>query len=268
MCRPTRSPSAAAPRLVRFVGRLAIATACLTTPLAAQTSSFSSGTIHNADPLTTFTTFGKDMLGLKVTWTFTDGTFDSGTFGSFNTAGNDLAAGVNKNGLQLGLLWFSDTFLDLWFVSNNTGKSVSSIQLNGQPGKVVFDCGWTSTGCAAVGNPSGQVGSENSAQGHTFQANFFSEFQGPVAGHYTNLVGLSGGAPVGDIFEQFTMTFAEGFGTGNSFGFKLDTDNTSGMITERQVPPPVTAVPEPASVALLAAGIGALAVAQRRRAAS
>jgi PEP-CTERM motif len=234
-------------------------------PLAAQTSTFVTGTTYSSDPLNTFETFGQYMLGIGVHWTYTDGTTGSSTFGPFIGPGNDLLAGVKKDGFMLGLGWNSDTFMDSWFVANNTGKSISSIRLNGQPGKVVFDCNWTSTECATVGgNSSTQFGSLNSARGWTFQAIFYDPFFGPVTGEYANLVGLGGAPPVGDIFEQFTMRFANGFDSGNILGFKLDTDNTSGIISERVPPPPVTSVPEPSTIVLLAVGLASIVALKRQ----
>lgn len=249
--------------LARVGAAFLIASAALAMPAAAQTSTFVAGTTYNADPLTTFTTFGQNMLGMNVNWTYTDGSFDSAVFGSFIGPGNDLLAGVKKNGLMFGLQWNGDTFMDSWFALNGTGKSIASIRLNGQAGKVVFDCGWTGSACATVGDPNFQIGSTNSARGWTFQSPYAGMFNGGLTGEYANLVGLSGGAPVGDIFEQFTMRFANGFSNGDYFDFKLDTDNTSGVITRGE--PPVSTVPEPATFTLLLAGFGLLAWRRRVR---
>ncbi|GAB1342843.1 PEP-CTERM sorting domain-containing protein [Gemmatimonas sp.] len=236
----------------------------VTTPVAAQTSTFVAGTTYSSDPLNTYTTFGQYMLGMNMTWTFDDGSFDSAVFAPFIGPSNDLMAGVKKNGLMFGLEWNDDTFMDSWFADNKTGKTISSIRLNGQPGKVVFDCGWTSNGCAAVGDPEMLIGSTNSARGRSFQVGFTIGTSMAITGEYANLVGLGGAEPVGDIFEQFTMRFTNGFVNNGYVGFLLDTDNTSGVIT-RRVPPPVSTVPEPTSSALMLLGFSVLWGARHRR---
>jgi hypothetical protein len=81
-----------------------------------------------------------------------------------------------------------------------------------------------------------------------------------VSAEYSNLFRLSGAAgPVGDLFEQLTISFANGLATGTTYRFRADTDNSPF-----DAPPP-TAVPEPASLALLLSGMAGVAAAHRRR---
>jgi PEP-CTERM motif len=90
-----------------------------------------------------------------------------------------------------------------------------------------------------------------------------------VTGIYSNLVGLTGIPPVGDLFEQFTMQFDSGNGAGLSgdFFFAVDTDNIiANSVLVPIDPAPSTTVPEPSTYALMAAGLaGMLLMARRRR---
>ncbi len=85
-------------------------------------------------------------------------------------------------------------------------------------------------------------------------------FTGSVFGEYANLVSVIPNAPVGDLFEQLTLTFGGGgMGAGQSYTFRADTDSSP---SDR---PPPTVVPEPSTYALVATGLAALAFARRRR---
>jgi hypothetical protein len=247
-----------------LAGAAAALIAAVTTPALAQTNSFVQGTVYDAPALTTFTTDSEKMIGMRVTWTFDDNTTGTANWTGF---GPD-AFGVNVGGFRVQRERFADTFFMPWSVINNSGKGITSVRFNGQPGRVVFDCGWTSTGCAANQDPQQQMGSPNSARGWSLSTLGFggaNVYTGGVVGQYANLVGLVGAAPVGDLFEQLTISFSDVLASGQIYGFRADTDNTSGDIP---VPPPVVpppTVPEPATWSLLVAGLGVVVVTQRRR---
>jgi hypothetical protein len=85
-------------------------------------------------------------------------------------------------------------------------------------------------------------------------------FAGAVLGEYANLVSVTPNAPVGDLFEQLTLTFVGGMGAGDTYFFRADTDSSP-----TNQPPPTQVVPEPSTYALLATGLAALAMRRRRR---
>lgn len=247
-----------------FVPLLAgLAGALVVAPLHAQTNTFVTGTRYDAPPLTTFTTFGENMLGMRVTWTFTDGSFGTAAWGQF---GPDNF-GVNNAEFRVRLGRFDDTFFSAWSVTNrSSSKTLASVRFNGQPGKIVFDCGWTATGCAANQDPAMLVGSVNSARGWSLSTIGFGGndiYTGGVLGRYANAVGVGGADPVGDLFEELTLSFVDGMAAGFTYGFRADTDNTSGPIPDPQPTP----VPEPGTTGLALAG-GLLLLAARRRRAS
>jgi hypothetical protein len=243
-------------RALRRLCTSAVGLALLTPGLQAQTSTFAAGTVFNAPALTTFTTFGENMVGMRVTWTYDDGTFGTANWVRF---GAD-AYGVNVGGFRVSMGRFSDTFMDAWSVINNTGRGITAVRFNGQEGRIVFDCGWTTAGCATAGDPASLAGSPNSARGWTLQTLGFGGsniYTGGVRGVYENLVGLEGAAPVGDIFEQLTIFFTDGLATGQLYGVRADTDNTSADIP---VPgtPPTAVIPEPSTYLLMLTGLGGL----------
>jgi MYXO-CTERM domain-containing protein len=241
----------------------------LTTPLQGQSNSFLPGTRYDAPPLTTFTTFGEDMIGMRVSWSFSDGSFGSANWSSF---GAD-AYGVNTADFRVQMGRYSDTYMDAWSVTNrSTTKTLSSVRFNGQLGRVVFDCGWTSSGCAALQDPVGTPeGSVNSARGWSMSTLGFGGdniYRGGVLGIYANEVGVGGADPVGDLFEQLTIVYTDGMAPGFTHGFRADTDNTSTDIPDPVTPGPgpgPVPVPEPASAALALLGGAALLATRRRR---
>lgn len=242
-----------------------LASVLLALPIAAQSNTFVDGTRYDAPPLTTFQTFGENMLGMKVSWTFTDGSFGTASWGQF---GPDNF-GVNAAEFRVRLGRFDDTFFSAWSVTNrSTTKTLSSVRFNGQPGRIVFDCGWTPSGCAATGDPDMLEGSVNSARGSSLITIGFGGddiYRGGVAGEYANAVGVGGAEPVGDLFEQLTISFTDGMAAGFTYGFRADTDNTSDDIPDPRDPGP-TPVPEPAPLTLLLLGALMLPRAMRQRA--
>lgn len=236
------------------------------TPAHAQVNTFLAGTRYDAPPLTTFTTFGENMVGMRVSWSFSDGSFGTANWASF---GPD-AYGVNTADFRVSMGRFSDTFMDAWSVSNrSTTKTLTSVRFNGQPGRVVFDCGWTTSGCADLQDPQQLTGSENSARGWTLSTLGFGGdniYAGGVLGIYANLVGVGGANPLGDLFEQLTIVYTDGMAPGFIHGFRADTDNTSADIPDPVTPGPgpgPVPVPEPTSTVLALFGAAAL-IAKRR----
>jgi hypothetical protein len=231
----------------------AVATAAAA-PLAAQTNSFVAGTQFNGPAITGSATSGALMAGMTVSVDFTDTPSASGAWGDLGGG----TCGVNFGGFTLTLGCGSDTFNTSWSVNNATSRGVRSIRLNGASGRTVFDCGWTGSSCNNTGT--GPLdGTVNSADGRSLTS-FGGSYTGGVVGQYSNLFGVNGAAPVGDLFEQLTITFSDVLGAGGTYQFRADADNSSF-----DAPPPV-AVPEPATLALTLVGlIGMGSVARRRR---
>lgn len=247
------------PRLSAIVSA-GLCSMALSEPLHAQVNTFLPGTRYDAPALTTFTTFGENMVGMRVSWSFSDGSFGTANWGAF---GPD-SYGVNSSDFRVVMGRYSDTFMDAWTVVNrSTTKTLQSVRFNGQPGRIVFDCGWTTTGCAGRQDPEQLTGSANSARGWSMSTLGFGGdniYTGGVLGIYANLVGVGGADPVGDLFEQLTIVYSDGMAPGFIHGFRADTDNTSADIPDPITPQPV---PEPATAAL--AMLGGLALLARRR---
>jgi hypothetical protein len=239
-----------------------LASVLLALPVAAQSNSFVAGTRYDAPPLTTFQTFGENMLDMKVSWTFTDGSFGTASWGQF---GPDNF-GVNNAEFRVRLGRFDDTFMAAWSVTNRSAtKTLSSVRFNGQPGRIVFDCGWTGARCAPNEDPVMAAGSVNSARGWSLSTIGFGGddiYRGGVAGEYANAVGVGGAEPVGDLFEQLTISFTDGMAAGFTYGFRADTDNTSDDIPD---PIPPSTVPEPGVAGLALLGALVLFGARRRQ---
>jgi hypothetical protein len=228
----------------------------MASPLAAQTNTFVAGTrFVSPDVVTDFTTGGSEMVGMRVTWSFTDGSSAFDFWRSLSPG----TWGVSGGGFEV-INSSDNTFGGAWSVRNFSNRIVSSVRFNGASGRTLFDCAWNGTRCDNTGsrgddllNPT--VGSAGGAS-HTQVG---GSYTGAVFGEYANLIGIGGAAPVGDLFEQLTISFAAGLGVQGTYDFRADTDNS-----DFNAPPP-TSVPEPTAFALLAVGAAGLASVARRR---
>ena len=222
--------------------------AALAAPLTAhaQTVVADPGTAYDAPDLTGFQTLGTMMGGMLVRADFSNGGFSDGVWG-------DLGAGVwgvRTLAFSLTMGGTSDTFSNPWTLGNTVigaPLAITRLRLSGAPGGVVFDRATLGTGT---------VGSELGAD-----FSFVGAGPGGTVATYRNLVGVSGAAPVGDVFEALDVLFGQGLAAGTSVQFIADTDN---------IPPggrgidPV--VPEPSTYLMLGAGLATLGAAARRRA--
>jgi len=227
-------------RSVRLAALGATLAALSAAPAAAQTVSFQPGTTFNSPNLTGFQTTGDLMTGLKVTVDFALGGVQTGSFANLGNA-----CGVSFGGFSLTIGCSTDTFGGVWSLSNGTNDRVNSVRLNGAPGRTLFDIDFSAS-------------TPGSANGWTF-ASAGGSYTGNVFGTYANLVGVGGAAPVGDLYEQLTISFDDALGAGATYAFTADTDNSSFNA------PPPTSVPEPASLALVSLGLLGLGAVSRRR---
>ena len=215
------------------------------------TEAFSAGTLFNTTGLSSFTTGGDDMDGMKVTVTYGDDTTATATWATTGVdagaaSGADWSLSMN-DATSFAAFWI----LDYSALTNRTG--IKSITIDARLGDTVFDVTLdpVQTPDSARG---GSVG--NNANGSTVD--------GPagtaVHATYANRV-LENNVFYGDLYTTLTLDFASPLTAGSPFTFTSDTDNVSlpGDIT------PVPA-PEPTSLALLGLGMVALLRARRRSA--
>jgi len=170
----------------------AVLVTSLSTPAAAQNNTFVPGTAFASPNLTGFVTTGDLMGGMEVTWTFAG-------LGPLSASWANLGGGVwgvSAGGFSLTLLGTANSFGASWTLSNLTNNRLASVRLNGSPGRTMFDCGWNGTNCLNTGDgaPEGTPGSANG----TSLVTTGGTYGGAVAGQYANLIGVSGGPPVGD----------------------------------------------------------------------
>ncbi len=122
-------------------------------PLAAQTNTFVAGTQFQTPGLTGFSTFGSDMTGMLVEWTFSTGGGGSAAWASL---GGGFHGVSGANGFSVRMASGGNSFSSNWEVQNSSNQRLLTLRLRGASGRTLFDCGWqTSTNpdtCANTGN--------------------------------------------------------------------------------------------------------------------
>jgi hypothetical protein len=228
-------------RSIQFAGLAASVLAVSTATLGAQTVTYNPGTTFDSPTLTGFQTLGANMTGMQVTVDFALSGVVSGAWGDLGGG----ACGVNFGGFTLTLGCDTDSFGNTWSLNNATNDRVNRVRFNGAPGRTLFDIAFASS------TPGSELGFTLQNAGGTYAGNVF--------GNYANLVGVGGAPPVGDLYEQLTISFDDALGAGATYDFFADTDNS-----DFDSPPPRT-VPEPAAFALMGIGLLGLATTARRR---
>lgn len=214
------------------------------------------GATYTTSGLTRYSTRGADMAGMSVTGFFTDGSFQSITWGSSG------AFGANWSLTESG-----DTFGSLWTLRNTSGLGMTRLVLDGAPGDTLFDVAVNGLGGNVPGYAAPVAGTAGSENGWTFQAR--SAPAGlDLTATYRNMLQLGVDTPFGDLWTTLDLLFTNqrGFASGASpLTFIADTDNAAirGSIvpSERFIPDEavdpaptdvvVAATPEPGSLLLM-----------------
>lgn len=191
----------------------------------------------------TSTNDDSDMDGLLATATFASAMDQQLTFADGTTGAGNFTLTQSGNTFQTAFEWS---------LTVASGFTLTSLLLQGGPGDTVFDLTTPDLGPPTSTDASGA--------GRTFTES--SNLSGAIDVTYSNPVGVTPDAPVGDLYESMFIDLSGLTGGGLSFGqtlvFSQDTDNLSisGDIT--------SAVPLPAAAWMLIAALGGLGLMRRR----
>lgn len=191
--------------------------------------------------LTGFQTTGAMMGGMQVVATLIGA---NGTFTETRSWAATGAASGGVTGTGWSLTQTGDTFAGLWsFNFTNVGTApfnLLTLSLDGNSGLTLFDRFFNGT----AGSTGSFNGSDLSFTDDTISA----------AVTYSDVVGIGGNAPVGDIFHQVSIQFGDGIA--RSFQFLQDTDNDSRINQP---------IPEPGTLSLLGLALAGVSWRVRRR---
>lgn len=184
-------------------------------------------------------TRGWDLTGMLVEAKFSDGTSEQLTW-----LGDERAkiGGVYGTGFDLTSEWRGFTL--------SVSKTLTSLSMNARTGNAIFDASWSvdpveSTYGSKIGYPFYIVGDYDPA--------------GTISAHYSEAFRVAGHDQAPDAYTHLLLDFTglEGGGLSQGLEFRTDQDMLA-------VAGDISPVPAPASLMLLASGIGMLGAARKR----
>lgn len=199
------------------------------------------GNAYDAANLTGYATSGSMMDGMIVTATYAGGATETATWG---TTGPDAGAAQVADAFTLSLQ--GDTFGAAWILTNYKRDNLIALTISGREGRTVFD---------TISDPELSPGSARGwGAAYTPVDNGYPE----GVANYTNPLWI-GGTFYEDLYLTLGLTFGDGLAPLASLEFIADTDNVP------EGTPINPAVPEPATMSLLGAGLCAIWWGARRR---
>jgi hypothetical protein len=252
-------PTTIASTTKRLAFRAAVVAATAVTPLAAQNVSAVPGTPYNTTAVDASAT-GSSMAGMEVYVCLTTGC-NTYTWGSLSPN----YYGVQSNEFRIRVGNNEDTYPGDWRFDLYQDADLKSVTFSGFGGNTVFDRTRPSPG-----TPGSDVGNDGNLIDRCFgflASNGCVSFDNNIV-EYRNAVSLNG-TTYGDLYESVFIDFTNvalynGWRRSNANGgldesysefyLRMDSDNAR-----------LTAVPEPATLALVLPGLAALGVAARRR---
>lgn len=234
-------------------GRLgfAVALALATAPVAAApTYVFSNTGASDIPGLTGFSTTGAMMDGMSVTAEFIGGAAETRSWA--DTGAN--SGGVTGTGWSLSQA--GDTFSSPWnfaFTNPNAALQLQRLILSGNSGLTIFDVDMYDLAATCDSyTPAGADSSCSAGSARGLRMTFTDVNLSPTV-TYSDIVGIGGASPVGDLFHVVTVDFGAN-GIRSDFSFLQDTDNDSRF----------NQVPLPGTVALFGLGLGLMGWMRRR----
>lgn len=198
------------------------------------------GLLNTTPSISEFSTTGADMVGMEVTANFTDGGSETAIW----TDTSPDAGGAFGTGWSLSVA--GDTLISEWSLMNEFAFGIDSLFIDAGAGDTVFDIFVESDHPSTPGSSDG--------------LEFFPTGDEPsvdFVATYSDHVALDGEAPVGDLWRNLEIDFTSppGLIEGTELTYIADTDNTG----------PLTPVPEPTGMALLAMGVTGMVLRKKSR---
>lgn len=202
------------------------------------TTNLVDGTTFNTTGISSYNTYGSDMVGIEVTAIFSNGSSVDATFDGANATGSLF--NLNYSG--------GSTFGGTWSLTNNSDAALLSLIIHGAPGDTVFD---------TLGDDTHTPGSALGGPGSVSPSNVNGDADMDVVFTYFNKVTLDG-VFYNDLYEALQIDVTNMF-SGDVLSWTTDTDNSA-------IKGDIVQVSEPASLAIFALGLAGIAARRRKQA--
>lgn len=237
---------------VRHMAAIALLTLSVHSAEAA-TATFSSdeGTLHLTENGigSNTSTFGTDLVGMQVTATYVDGTFEVLTWENLNREFDEYAGGVSSANMSL-------EFRGWDYFTMTASRLLATLEMDASTGNALLDIG--------MHHESDVDNTPTTHGGHPYRTVSGDALTGNIHATYSNGIILNGSPRGTDTFTTVLVDYT-GLEGGGFFGTTVFDTDFDTLAVQGDLTPMISTVPLPAGFPLLLAGLAAFGFCRRKQ---